>query len=281
MPARHKGFTLIELLVVISIIALLVGILLPALGAARKTAQKIQCLSNEKQMGIGLVAYAADNRDSLPWGALVGSPQTEWGKMITAYIQGKSLTDTGFTVGTGNDLEIFSCPSAAIDAGSKHYIAHPVMLPSYNQVTNTPTNYGSGGVPHPYKTNRARRTSELMLVTDGAQRETDSSSGPGGEHAGDTGALIRRLDGWGSGNYGRYARDSANWYYKPLQQDVGPYPNDEPIIVSNKQNKDGNGMVGTIRRRHAGDTAAFLFLDGHGESRPIEDILRRNIRPDE
>ena len=58
----HAGFTLIELLVVISIIALLVGILLPALGAARRTAQNSQCLSNIRQMDTAAMSFAADHK---------------------------------------------------------------------------------------------------------------------------------------------------------------------------------------------------------------------------
>ena len=64
--SRSKwGFTLIELLVVISIIALLVSILLPALGTAREQARGTLCMNNQKQMGLVWMMYGQDNDDSL------------------------------------------------------------------------------------------------------------------------------------------------------------------------------------------------------------------------
>ncbi len=62
---RSTGFTLIELLVVIAIIALLVGILLPALAAARETAKTTKCLVNFKEIGQGFTLYANDNKERI------------------------------------------------------------------------------------------------------------------------------------------------------------------------------------------------------------------------
>jgi prepilin-type N-terminal cleavage/methylation domain-containing protein/prepilin-type processing-associated H-X9-DG protein len=70
----RKGFTLVELLVVIGIIAVLVGILLPALGRAREASKSTACLSNIRQVAMAFMMYSNDNKGWLPASARGGTP---------------------------------------------------------------------------------------------------------------------------------------------------------------------------------------------------------------
>ena len=125
MKAPHnnqgtKAFTLIELLVVISIIALLIAILLPALGAARESAQKLQNSTNLRGIHQGAVLYAQENKG---WYAGIGSKGTSEGLRS---LPGAKIGATGTNVHTGDA----SANGLANGAGGLVTYSYAVMLHS-------------------------------------------------------------------------------------------------------------------------------------------------------
>ena len=233
------GFTLIELLVVIAIIAILAAILFPVFARARENARRSSCMSNLKQIGLGLIQYSQDYDETLVrtnYGSSDGaSNATDWKWMDSIYPYVKST-------------QVFSCPSDSSRTNSATYV--------YNQpgVGGGGNNFGSYGL------NRYDHTVSSVVYAQGPGRTTGVSLAAVSDAAG----TLWSADShdFSSGNNFDY-RFSFNAANPPTLANPGSF----------RVLRRADTFGGDVGERHL-ETTNVLFVDGHVKALKLNALLQ-------
>jgi len=255
----RRAFTLIELLVVISIIALLVGILLPALGAARRSALSMQSVSNLRQVGIGLAAYTTDRKGFFPIHSSsipkIAGVKPRWADYIFPYLNNVDVYRSPnldereiveLTKVFWHEVSVTNAESAVRSGGG---MPKPV-------IPSDPAVHGGYGYNFQYlgnarssvmfngRVSSLTKTSDTVVVGDTAGSRAKGEPGDGGAAAYALDPPLGSARGSGKGSY----------YEGGGDENTGTYDSDFKYSLRSFPAERNNGQAG------------FVFADGHGEN---------------
>jgi prepilin-type N-terminal cleavage/methylation domain-containing protein/prepilin-type processing-associated H-X9-DG protein len=243
-PMKHRrltGFTLIELLVVIAIIAILAAILFPVFAQAREKARQSSCLSNEKQLGLGLLMYAQDYDETYATGLQQNWWDCTWYRIVAPYIK----NDGVFRCPSDPDLEV---DAAKAWAGARFTYVTNGFMADRGQGWKV---YGLSGMSQDWMTGGTttaiadvKRPAETVMLAERQHRWTSQRNDYGNVLIWGPGAMVTGVNWWDSSGSPSLIPDGSR---------------------AAKPAGDPTGQSGGILPAHQ-DQTNFCFADGHVKS---------------
>ena len=223
--SANRGFTLIELLVVIAIITILAAILFPVFAQAREKGRQAACMSNQKQLGLGLIQYVQDYDETYPCGNAFNWPGDSWSAACSVPGAGWAGPIYGYVKSIG----VFVCPDDS------------------NTSTSTMTGSGFNICSYAYNSNltnlsaaKCTAVSKTVMLFEVEQciAPLSSPSKDGYSGTGDFDYKVSGVNGW----------STVNGAYGAVQAPVGPLGGECTINIG--PTRHGTGSL-------------FLMADGH------------------
>jgi prepilin-type N-terminal cleavage/methylation domain-containing protein/prepilin-type processing-associated H-X9-DG protein len=185
LPGRLRprgAFTLVELLVVIAVIAILAGLLLPALAQAKSKAQSAACLSNVRQWVLAFRMYAEEYDDFFPYEGWIGEAIDQgknlsaWYNVTTVYASQPRLADLYLQNAPPlpGQKSIFVCPS--VKASVKPTLAEPFFMYGFNNRMD-PNDPPAPAPPAQFKPGQVWRLDDTVIFTENSEGKYPSTSG--------------------------------------------------------------------------------------------------------
>lgn len=239
-PEKRSAFTLIELLVVIAIIAILAAILFPVFARARENARKSSCMSNLKQVGLGIIQYQQDYDEKFPmthYNDAAGA-EVRWFEMVGPYMKSGAKYGNNRYSGAGG---VWNCPSLPTEQPAVYGVHYDLFRDGF-PYSGTPTTTSISVVD---------RSAETVMVAEKGQNDGNSSW-----------LQFQTWQGNWSGGGGTASNDYAYADHRDVTAD---HDCDYAASSGAASYSNWNGCSMMPRYRHL-DTSNFLFADGHVKS---------------